>query len=131
MAPILHTAGGVSMRRHMSPERYVLEGGWLAGKEKRPDCLAQSGQRIGRVDGGPEVRSVVEALGVPRRQSAHLVDDPSVVGEGTGFVDSFVPQQIDVVQEEAPAIFERDRPSRAARDEIRCLSKNPGIAQDA
>ena len=84
----------------------------------------QRGDRLGRIDRDAQVGSVVDALRVPGVQRAQLVDDPAVVTargarrrsgrsapagrdvpEALGLVGAFVQQQLDVVEQELPALL--------------------------
>src|SRR5258705_2185168 len=128
---IIHGARRVSTEIQMGPKGYELERGELIGEEKRRNGLAERRKRIDGVDSRPQVRSVVEALGVPRPERAQLDDDPPIVAQGARFVHAFLQKQLDVVEKESPAILERHKTRRAARREIRRLRKNPRIAQHA
>src|SRR5437773_8059341 len=77
------------------------------------------------------MRAVVEALRIPRSQRPQLVDNPAIVGGCARPVDALLQKQLDVVEEEAPAILERHRACQASAEQVHRLRQNPGIAEHA
>src|SRR5438874_2128092 len=53
--------------------------------------------------------AVLQSFRVPRAEGAQLVDHPSIVRHHTRIVDPLAQQQIDVVEQKAAAILERER----------------------
>src|SRR5215471_16486442 len=108
------------MLRSSSTSSDGLDGGTDA--EELRDDLAEASQRFRAVDGDPQVRAVVEALGVPGIERAQLVHDPAIVAAGDverrrprrrmpealGFAGALVQQQLDVLEQEPPALGRRD-----------------------
>src|SRR5262249_32303548 len=95
------------------------------------DRLSKDAKRFRRVDCRPKVGSVLETLGVPRRERAQLIDDPSIVRHRACLVDPLAQQQIYIVKEKATPILQRDEPWRTAGGEIVCLREDPRISQNA
>ena len=95
--------------------------------------------------GRAQVAAVVKTLGIPGHERAHLVHDPSLVrrsrlrlialpglvAKSLRLVAALVEQKVDVVEEEAAAVFEGDLPGRTALSEIACLREDPRIPQHA
>src|SRR5207248_525102 len=81
-------------------------------------------KRLSRVDGGTKERSAVDALRKVGRQRADLVDDPAVVRNRTGFVDSLVEQQFDVVKQETSAILGRHQVRGTSGRQVRRLRQD-------
>src|SRR4029078_2515265 len=86
------------------------------------------------------------ALRVPGVQRAQLVDDPAfaatcrdrrdvlprrLMAEPVLLVDALVEQELDVVEQKLPALFERDLERRLAGSFRRRLLKDPRIAERA
>ena len=115
----------------------------LGHREELLDDLSQLGDALRGVDGDSKMRSVLEALRVPRVQRAQLVDDPSLaparrcrlsslsrsdVPEPLRFVDTLVDEQIDVVEKEPGAFLGGDFVRQASFGELAGLLEDPGIA---
>ncbi len=77
------------------------------------------------------MRPVLEAFGVPGGERAQLIDHPAVVRHHARFVHTLLHEQVNVVEQEASAIFERDRTRGASREQIVRLCEDPRIAQHA
>src|SRR4029453_3296577 len=104
--------------------------GFLTAEECR-DHIPHMLQRLSAIDGGAEVRSVLEAFGVPRAERAKLIDDPAIVRLCARLIDSLAQEELDVVNQETAALLERDGTRRVAGDDIARLGEDPGIPQHA
>src|SRR5437899_9836292 len=82
-------------------DRRATRSGGDRRKEESRDEVAQRRDGIRGVDGRPQVRSVLDALRVPRPERADLVDDPALVA-------GLCHQKVDVVEEGLPAVGHRD-----------------------
>src|SRR5215470_14661960 len=120
--------GRVSRRRQCGRNGYVgvRQGDWR--KEELADRFLKLRERGNRIDPRAKMRAVVEAFGVVRSKGAELVDHPFVVTDRGGtLAHTFAKQEVDVVEQELPAIGRTDRAWGTARLEVGGLGKDPRV----